>query len=93
MNVSLTPELETIVNSYVESGQYATASEVMREAIRTFDREKTLYYFRSEIQKGIDDIEAGRYTSLKTPEEVHAFFENIKKEGRRRLAEKRRETK
>ena len=34
MNVSLTPELEALVNAKVESGLYHTASEVVREALR-----------------------------------------------------------
>ena len=34
MNVSLTPELEDLVNEKVRSGFYQTASEVVREALR-----------------------------------------------------------
>ena len=34
MNVSLTPELEELVNQKVRSGLYQTASEVVREALR-----------------------------------------------------------
>ena len=34
MNVSLTPELESLVNEKVRSGLYQTASEVVREALR-----------------------------------------------------------
>jgi antitoxin ParD1/3/4 len=34
MNVSLTPELEELVNDKVRSGLYQTASEVVREALR-----------------------------------------------------------
>jgi antitoxin ParD1/3/4 len=34
MNVSLTPELEALVNEKVRSGLYHTASEVVREALR-----------------------------------------------------------
>jgi antitoxin ParD1/3/4 len=34
MNVSLTPELEKLVNEKVRSGLYQTASEVVREALR-----------------------------------------------------------
>lgn len=34
MNVSLTPELEALVNEKVGSGLYQTASEVVREALR-----------------------------------------------------------
>ena len=34
MNVSLTPELEDLVDEKVRSGLYQTASEVVREALR-----------------------------------------------------------
>src|SRR5207245_2295592 len=34
MNVSLTPELEALVNEKVKTGLYQTASEVVREALR-----------------------------------------------------------
>lgn len=34
MNVSLTPELEELVNEKVRGGLYQTASEVVREALR-----------------------------------------------------------
>jgi antitoxin ParD1/3/4 len=34
MNVSLTPELEALVNEKVRGGLYQTASEVVREALR-----------------------------------------------------------
>ena len=36
MNVSLTPELERLVNEKVESGLYQTASEVVREVEAPF---------------------------------------------------------
>jgi antitoxin ParD1/3/4 len=34
MNVSLTPELEELINQKVSSGLYHSASEVIREALR-----------------------------------------------------------
>ncbi|MEP6789427.1 MAG: type II toxin-antitoxin system ParD family antitoxin [Acidobacteriota bacterium] len=66
MNVSLTPELESIVNQKVESGMYNSASEVVREGLRLLQqrdemRETKLTALRAEIQKGIDDLEAGRF--------------------------------
>jgi antitoxin ParD1/3/4 len=39
MNVSLTPELERLVEGKVKDGLYSTASEVVREALR-FMRER-----------------------------------------------------
>ena len=66
MNVSLTPELEAIVDQKVKSGMYNSASEVVREGLRLLQqrdemREAKLNALRKEIQKGIDDLEAGRY--------------------------------
>ena len=37
MNVSLTPHLVELVQRQVGSGRYATASEVVREALRLFE--------------------------------------------------------
>ena len=42
MNVSLTPELERVVNEKVESGMYQTASEVVREALREWKQRRAL---------------------------------------------------
>jgi antitoxin ParD1/3/4 len=77
MNVSLTPELEKIINFKVQSGLYNSASEVVREGIRLLQqrdelREMKLDALRNEIQKGIDDLEAGRF-----------------RDGREAMAEKR----
>lgn len=65
MNVSLTPELEALINSKVQSGMYNTASEVVREGLRLMQerdeiREKKLAALKADIQLGLDDIEAGR---------------------------------
>ncbi len=67
MNVSLTPELEQIVNFKVKSGLYNSASEVVREGLRLLQqrdelRELKLEALRTEIQKGVDDLEAGRFS-------------------------------
>ncbi len=66
MNVSLTSELENIIDEKVKSGLYGSASEVVREGIRLLQqrdelRELKLDALRKEIQKGVDDLEAGRF--------------------------------
>jgi antitoxin ParD1/3/4 len=66
MNVSLTPELEQIVDQKVKSGLYNSASEVVREGLRLLqerDRihEAKLASLRKDIDEGIADLEAGRY--------------------------------
>jgi len=64
MNVSLTPELESIVELKVKGGMYNSASEVVREGLRLLQqrdemREAKLSALRTEIQKGMADLEAG----------------------------------
>jgi antitoxin ParD1/3/4 len=64
MNVSVGREFEEYVRAKVESGDYASASEVVRDGLRLL-REKEqllearLQSLRGEIQRGIDQLERG----------------------------------
>ena len=40
MHVSLTPELESLVKTQVESGLYNSSSEVVREALRVWNEQQ-----------------------------------------------------
>lgn len=85
MNVSLTPELETMVAEKVKSGLYNSASEVVREGLRLVReqdqlREIKLEELRREIQIGIDQADAGQVAPLDV--------EALKVEARRRRDEK-----
>jgi antitoxin ParD1/3/4 len=60
MNVSLTPELEKLVNEEVKSGRYKSASEVVREGLRLIRlREEKLKALRADIQEGIAELDRG----------------------------------
>lgn len=64
MNVSLTPELDRLVQQKVESGLYQTASEVIREGLRLLHerdtvREQQLRSLRSRIERGIRQLDRG----------------------------------
>ena len=37
MNLSITPELQRLIQNKVDSGRYANASEVVRDALRRMD--------------------------------------------------------
>ena len=59
MNVNLTPQLEELVRSKVESGLYGSASEVVREALRLMDeqdriRAAKLEQLRAEVRRGLE---------------------------------------
>ena len=86
MNVSLTPELERLVQSKVDSGLYNSASEVIRESLRLLHerdriREIRLEELRKEIQKGVYQLERGEYTIYET-EELETLISEIKQQGR-----------
>jgi putative addiction module CopG family antidote len=54
MNVSLTPELEKLVQEKVKTGRYNSASEVVREALRLLEEQDQLRALRlEEVRKKI----------------------------------------
>ncbi len=55
-NVNLTEELDSFVLARVESGRFENASEVMRAALRTLEREERLYEAKLEaLRTAIDE--------------------------------------
>ena len=83
MNVHLTPELETLVQTKVKSGRYNSASEVVREALRLFEeRERTRELQVRELRKRINE----GWASLERGEGVDGeeFFRLLEREERKR---------
>jgi putative addiction module CopG family antidote len=68
-NISLPQELEAYIDAKVASGEYAHASEVVRDAVRLLMQQEAekLEWLRTEIAKGEADIAAGR---ILTPQQV-----------------------
>jgi antitoxin ParD1/3/4 len=94
MNVSLTPELENLVQEKVKSGNYNSASEVIREALRLLKEQDQLREIRREeirreVMKGVEQIRSGEFTTISNQEEAEQMIEKIKREGRQRLAERK----
>lgn len=82
LNVSLTDELVSYVKTKVESGRYASSSEVVREALRLMEKHdqaegERLRFLQQAWQDGID---SGDFRPLDA--------EAIKAEGRKRLMAK-----
>jgi antitoxin ParD1/3/4 len=74
MNVSLTPELEHWVDERVRSGRYASASEVIREALRLLEvqeaaKQRRLESVRQKIDRGLDQLQSGKGI---TPEDARS---------------------
>jgi len=87
ISIALTPDMAAVVRKAVESGGYASNSEVIREALRDWQnkqwlREKQLEELRRLIQEGIDSGSAGEWS-----------LEEFMKEAGRRYATKQAQEK
>lgn len=86
MNVSLSDEFVDFVNRQVASGEYATASEVVRDALRLLRREKAAYeekllILRREIEIGLEDARAGRISTRSVMDILNEQEQAEKKAG------------
>lgn len=68
MNISLTPELEKMVDDKVKSGRYTSASEVIREALRLFSdyeeaRQRGIAELNRKIEEGLAQASQGELIS------------------------------
>ncbi len=91
MPITLSSDLENLIASKVQNGQYPSANEVIREALQLLeDRDRScqaelaeLAELQRDIAMGIEQLNRGEGGAL--DEQV---VERIKAEGRKRLAEK-----
>lgn len=85
---SIGKHFEEMIEGLLESGRYATASEVMREGLRLVEereerRKVKLEALRAEIQRGFDSGPAEEV-------DLSEWMESIKLRGRQRLAARKR---
>ncbi len=80
-NISLPPELEAYIEAKVASGQYAHASEVVRDGIRLLMREEAekLEWLRAAIAEGVASADRGELLS------GEAVLADVKRRGREML--------
>jgi antitoxin ParD1/3/4 len=63
ISITLTPEMNRIIKERVESGQFASTSELIREALRAWHKQEVEYEeriasIRDRIKRSIDDPRA-----------------------------------
>ena len=63
VNISLPPKLEEKIAARVASGEYADPSDVVREALRLFEKyeqiEATHRRLREAVMKGVEELHRG----------------------------------
>lgn len=85
LTITLTAEMAQAVRVGVDSGAYASASEVIREALRDWRHKRQmqarqLAELQADVRTGLDDIAAGRVSGFDA--------EEIIQHGRARSAER-----
>lgn len=66
MNISLTPELERMVQEKVQGGLYTSASEVIRESLRLMHmyeslKKQRIMQLNQAIDAGLEDLHQGKH--------------------------------
>jgi antitoxin ParD1/3/4 len=83
MTISLSKEQEQVIKQQLATGQFSSEDEVLSEALSLLQRRgEAVQKLRAEIQLGLDDLAAGRYTTITNAEEAKAFADDIKRRGR-----------
>jgi antitoxin ParD1/3/4 len=83
LTITLPHDMAAVVRDAVERGDYASSSEVVREALRDWKMKRALQLkeleaLRADIEKGLTDLAAGRVKDFDTA--------RIIKRGRKLLA-------
>ena len=95
MNITLTPELENLINEKIKSGLYNSPSEVVRESLQLLKKQDELKHRRREelqreVMKGVEQMRNGQYRTYSSTtelaeeiiKEARAEFELKKKNGK-----------
>jgi len=79
-SVNLGEQLEAFITEAVKNGRYGSRSEVLREGVRLVqEREAKWVRFDAEIQKGLDDLDAGRSMPIEQVfDELNEYIQGLK---------------
>jgi antitoxin ParD1/3/4 len=85
MTITLTEELEELINERVRSGAYQSPDEVVLASLRLLKaQERGMDALRREIMRGVEDIRQERSTTYTTDSELEALSDAIIREGQER---------
>ena len=82
MNVTIPKSLEALIREKVEEGQYSTEDEVVADALRLMQaRDEVAQLKRARltdaIDRGYEDVAAGRVIALENDDQIDAFFREL----------------
>jgi antitoxin ParD1/3/4 len=83
-NVNLTDHLDRFIERGITSGRFGDASEVVREGLRLPEQreqedEARVKWLRVAVKEGVEDIDHGEYTTLRSRREVDDSMRQLRK--------------
>jgi antitoxin ParD1/3/4 len=86
-NVSLTAEQDAFIERVIKAGEYQSASEAIRDALRVLQQRRRedalkLAALRSQIKAGLDALERGDFTEV-TETHLDDYLDGLISKGRR----------
>jgi antitoxin ParD1/3/4 len=88
MNIYLGKHFEAMIRKQIDSGRYANASEVVREALRRYEHEEEkLASLRAKIAVADAELERGEGIEV---EDLDAYFESIWQRAAHRIQQQRK---
>jgi len=80
-NINLTPEQDSFVDKVVKSGEYQSASEAVRDALRVLQQRRRedalkLKALRAQIKAGVDALDRGDFIEV-SAEHLEAYLERL----------------
>jgi antitoxin ParD1/3/4 len=86
---SLPPDLQQFVQDQLATGKYASASEVVSDAVRLMrERDARLKELRRDIELGVKQLDDGDFIEIESDAALHAFFEDIATRREQRMSAK-----
>jgi len=79
LSIALTPEMADEVRKAVQSGEYASSSEVIREALRDWRRKRTL------MEQELEELRTLWHQGLQSGQGRYGSMEEIRQAARKRL--------
>jgi putative addiction module CopG family antidote len=82
MKISIPKSLEALVRRKVEEGHYSTEAEVVADALRLMQLHDEVAAVKrarlmDSLDRGYEDVSAGRVTELQTEDEIDALFGSL----------------
>jgi putative addiction module CopG family antidote len=82
VTITLSKELESVVNERLKTGAYKNTEELVSAGLRLLEaREKGIDALRAEIMRGVNDIKQGSFTTCTSDADLSELAQTITRDA------------